>query len=186
MTRGNSKRSTMALTASLLAATSVHAGDARTDEAPFGLAWGPVTDVPRPSLVDREANLTALFYLKGRGPATGAGTAEVILVVCREQGLRQIVWVGVPLSGELFAKARRAIHDEGVRRYGEPRPGPSQGSEIWPDGRAVLASRDAPDGQRELVMTAFGPAYAACSDAHRAETGHPADAHVADLIGEGR
>ena len=34
-----------------------------------------------------------------------------------------------------------------------------------------------------LIMAAFGPGYAACSQAHRAATGHPAGAHVADLIG---
>ena len=86
-------------------------------------------------------------------------------------------------SGEELARVRRAIHDEGVRRYGEPTPGPSADSELWPGGRALLASREAPDGRHELVMAAFGPGYAACSAAHLAATGHPAGAHVAELIG---
>ena len=161
------------------------AGESPAGEAPFGLAWGPVAEVPRPLKADREANLTALFFPRGWGPAQGPGTAEVILVVCREQGLQQVIWVGLPLSGEALAKARRAIRDEGVRRYGEPEPGPANDSEAWPGGRALLASREAAEGRRQLVMTAFGPGYAACSEAHRAETGHPAGGHVADLIGTG-
>ncbi|MEE7494763.1 threonyl-trna synthetase [Methylobacterium oryzae] len=153
-------------------------------EAPFGLAWGPVDEVPRPLRVDREANLTALYYPRGQGPATGPATAEVVLVVCRDEGLQQVVWVGVPLDGAALKAARRTIHDEGVRRYGEPGPGPLPDSELWPDGRALLASREVTDGRRELVMTAVGPGYAACSRTHRAATGHPAGAHVADLLGD--
>ncbi|GJD63421.1 MULTISPECIES: threonyl-trna synthetase [Methylobacterium] len=152
-------------------------------EAPFGLAWGPVATVPRPLKVGREANLTALHYPRGWRPAVGPETAEVVLVVCREEGLQQVVWVGLPLAGDAFARARQAIRDEGVRRYGEPDPGPSPGSEVWPGGGALLATREVGDGRRELVMTTFGPGYAACSAAHRAATGHPAGAHVADLIG---
>ena len=152
-------------------------------EAPFGLAWGPLSEVPRPLKVDREANLTALYYPQGWRPATGPGTAEVILVICRTEGLQQVVWVGVPLSGDDLAKARRAIHDEGVRRYGEPEPGPTADAELWPGGQALLASRETADGRRELVMTTFGPGYQACSGTHHVEAGHPAGAHVADLIG---
>ncbi|GJE81960.1 threonyl-trna synthetase [Methylorubrum thiocyanatum] len=152
-------------------------------EAPFGLAWGPLSEVPRPLKVDREANLTALYYPRGWRPATGAGTAEVILVICRTEGLQQVVWVGVPLSGDDLARARRAIHDEGVRRYGEPEPGPTADAELWRDGQALLASRETADGRRELVMTTFGPDYPACSRTHRVEAGHPAGAHVAELIG---
>ncbi|MBY0250989.1 threonyl-trna synthetase [Methylobacterium radiotolerans] len=152
-------------------------------DAPFELSWGPVDAVPHPLKVDREANLTALHYPHGWPPALGAGTAEVVLVVCRDEGLQQVVWVGLPMSGEVLARTRRAIHDEGVRRYGEPGPGPLADSELWPGGRALLASREVTDGRRELVMTAFGPGYPACSAAHRDATGHPAGAHVADLIG---
>lgn len=161
------------------------AGEASQAEAPFGLSWGPVAEVPRPLKAEREANLTALYYPRGRGPATGSGTAEVVLVVCQGEGLQQVVWVGVPLSGEALAQAWKNIHDEGVRRYGEPRPGSVADSELWPAGRALLAAREAPDGRRELVMTALGPGYAACSETHHVATGHHAGAHVADLIGVG-
>ena len=53
-------------------------------EAPFGLAWGPMDRVDTPSMVDREANLTGLYYLHGRPLASGPDTVEVVLVVCRE------------------------------------------------------------------------------------------------------
>lgn len=53
--------------------------------------------MPHPLKVDREANLTALYYPRGRGPATGPATAEVVLVVRRDEGLQQVIWVGVPL-----------------------------------------------------------------------------------------
>ncbi|MEE7465001.1 threonyl-trna synthetase [Methylobacterium fujisawaense] len=159
------------------------AAETKSMEAPFGLAWGPVVEVPRPVKVDREANLTALYYPQGMWPATGPGTAEVVLVVCRNEGLQQVVWVGLPLSGAELARARQAIHEEGVRRFGEPARGPLGDSEVWPGGRALLASREVADGRHELVMTAFGPGFAACSRSHREATGHPAGAHVADLVG---
>ena len=156
---------------------------AHAQEAPFGLSWGPVDTVPKPSMVDREANITALTYFHDRPLAAGIDTDEVILEVCRDEGLQQVVWVGLPMSGETLARTRRAIHDEGVRRYGEPKVGGTADSEVWPSGRALLASREAADGNRELVMTAVGPGYAACSGTHHAETGHPAGTHMADLVG---
>ncbi|MEE7439923.1 threonyl-trna synthetase [Methylobacterium oryzae] len=158
------------------------AAEAKSTDAPFGLSWGPMAEVPRPVTAEREANLTALHYTRGLWPATGPGTAEVVLVVCRDEGLQQVVWVGLPLSGGELARARQAIHDEGVRRYGEPGRGPMGDSEVWPGGRALLASREIADGRHELVMTAFGPGFAACSQTHRASTGHPAGAHIADLV----
>ena len=178
------RRTEWATTMTVLALTcTAVAGEGPPGEAPFDLTWGPVTEVARPIKADREANLTALYYPRGWGPATGSATAQVVLVICRDEGLQQVVWVGVPLSGQGLARARRTIHDEGVRRYGEPEPGSAAGSEVWRGGRALLASRETGGGRRELVMTAFGPGYAACSETHRTEAGHPAGAHVADLIG---
>ncbi|WP_331327131.1 threonyl-trna synthetase [Methylobacterium fujisawaense] len=158
-------------------AVGVEGGD-----APFGLPGGPVDAVPRPLKVDREANLTALHHPHGWPPALGAGTAEVVLVVCRDEGLRQVVRVGLPTSGEALARTRRAIHDEGVRRHGEPAPGPAADSELRPGCRALLASREVTDVRRERVMTAVGPGYPACSAARRDATGHPAGVHVAEPI----
>ena len=161
------------------------AAESTAGEAPFGLAWGAVDRVDAPSMVDREANLTGLYYFHDRPLASGPDTVEVVLVVCREQGLQQVVWVGRPLDGPAYHAAWEAIRREGVRRYGEPRPGPAPGSLVWPSGRAILATRVFPDGTRGLVMSASGPDYAACSEIHRTATGHPAGSHMADLIGEG-
>lgn len=177
------RRSPLAL-AMLAWAGSALAAEPTSGEAPFGLVWGALERVDTPSMVDREANLTGLYYFHDRPLASGPGTVEVVLVVCREQGLQQVVWVGRPLDEAAYATARETIRREGVRRYGEPRPGPVPGSLAWPSGRAFLATRTLPDGARALVMSASGPDYAACSESHRTATGHPAGAHVADLIGE--
>ena len=126
------------------------AADPTAGEAPFGLAWGALDRVDTPSMVDREANLTGLYYFHDRPLASGPDTVEVVLVVCREQGLQQVVWVGRLLDGPAYATAREAIRREGVRRYGEPRPGPEPGSLVWPSGRAILATRTLPDGNPRI------------------------------------
>lgn len=64
---------------------------AAAQEAPFGLVLGLMADVPRPSMVDREANVTALTYFHDRPLASGADTDRVILEVCRDDGLQQVV-----------------------------------------------------------------------------------------------
>lgn len=159
------------------------AADPSAGDAPFGLTWGPMDRVERPSMVDREANLTGLFYFHDRPLAAGQDTFEVVLVVCREQGLQQVVWIGRPLDEASTVVAREAIRRAGENRYGEPRPGPLPGSLEWPAARTVLATRAGPNGTRELVMTTSGPDFSACSNSHRVATGHPAEAHVADLLG---
>ncbi|TXN25067.1 threonyl-trna synthetase [Methylobacterium sp. WL9] len=175
---------TTAFVLAALAGTA-HAAERPAGEGPFGLAWGPVDRIDTPSMIDREANLTGLYYLHDKPLASGPDTVEVVLVVCREEGLQQVVWVGRPLADAAHVIARDAVRREGILRYGKPRPGPVPGSLEWPSGRTVLATRAMPDGTRELVMSASGPDYAACSESHRAATGHPADAHVAELLGPG-
>ncbi|KQP85649.1 threonyl-trna synthetase [Methylobacterium sp. Leaf113] len=177
-----SRRPALALTVVAWTGAAM-AAEPTAGEAPFGLAWGPVDRVDAPSMVDREANLTGLYYFHDRPLASGPDTVEVVLVVCREQGLQQVVWVGRPLDGPAHVTAREAIRREGVRRYGEPRPGIASGSLVWLSGRAVLATRTLPDGTRGLVMSVSGPDDAACSESHRTATGHPAGSHMADLIG---
>lgn len=162
---------------------TARAADHPVGQAPFGLAWGPMERVATPSMVDREANLTGLYYFHDRPPASGPDTVRVILVVCREQGLQQVVWIGRSLDAAAHAAARETLRREGVRLHGDPRPGPFPDSLEWPAERTLLATRAMPDGTRELVLSSSGPDYAACSDSHRTATGHPADAHVADLLG---
>ncbi|KST61151.1 threonyl-trna synthetase [Methylobacterium sp. GXS13] len=178
------RRAALALALGMTAWTGiVAAADASGEGAPFGLVWGPVDRIAPPSMVDREANLTGLFYFHDRPLASGPDTAEVILVVCQEQGLQQVVWVGRPLDDVTAASAWERIRREGMRRHGEPRTGPGANVLEWPEARTTLAMRLAADGTRTLVMTVSGPRFAACSDVHRAATGHPAEAHVADLLG---
>lgn len=89
----------VAFTRILLAVLLVAAaGGSRADEAPFGLTWGPLSDVPRPSIVDRAGNITALYYRDGRSPASGTDTLQVILEVCRDEGLQQVLWSSRTLS----------------------------------------------------------------------------------------
>ena len=135
-------------------------------------------------MVDREANLTGLYYFHDRPLASGPDTVEVVLVVCREQGLQQVVWVGRPLDGPAHVTATRGHPARGGAPQRRTAPGPRLGvAGIWLSGRAVLATRTLPDGTRGLVMSVSGPDYAACSESHRTAKGHPAGAHMADLIG---
>ena len=90
-------------------------------EAPFGLSWGPGDGLcPKPSMADREANITALLYFHGQPPASGPGTQQVILEICRDEGLQQVIWVGQPFPETELAARYEPIYREGVQRYGEP------------------------------------------------------------------
>jgi len=68
------------------------------DAAPFGLSWGPIEKIPRPSLQAREANLTLLIYHKDRLDKF-QNTDEIVLEVCKNEGLQQVIWVSRLLSG---------------------------------------------------------------------------------------
>lgn len=155
----------------------VHAQD-----APFGLAWGPVDTVPKPSIVDREANITALVYFHDRPLASATDTAEIVLEVCRDEGLQQVIWLSRPLSEGELPSRYEAIYQEGLRRYGQPQTEPGSETVSWPSGRALLAVRKAISGERRLAMLARGDRYEACSAAHQAATGHPASRHASNLI----
>ena len=164
-------------------ATALLSAASSSAEAPFGLTWGPVTDVPRPSQVDREANITALVYFAGRPPASGRDTWQVVLEVCREEGLQQVIWFSRVLDEPQLASAYAAIHREGVQRHGQPRAGPFPHMVVWPSARTALAVREVPAQGRQLVMATTGDGYADCSERHRAEAGHPASEHVSKLLG---
>ena len=166
----------------LLLAWATAAAAATAQEAPFGLAWGPVTDVPRPSMIDREANVTALTYLHDKPIASGADTDRVILEVCRDEGLQQVVWLSRPLSAAELPARYDAILREGTRRNGPPRSDTRSETVAWPNGRTLLAvGKPGPGGSR-LVMLSRGERYDACSRAHASTTGHPANVHAGRLI----
>jgi|SRR6476659_5791860 hypothetical protein len=81
--------STVLLAGGLL---TVSAG-AFDQSAPFGLSWGPVVNVPRPSLATREDNITLLVYRGERIPREARDAEEIVLGVCKNEGVQQIVWI---------------------------------------------------------------------------------------------
>jgi hypothetical protein len=158
---------------------------APAQDAPFGLAWGPVETVPKPSMVDREANITALIYLRGHPPASGPDTEEVVLEVCRDEGLQEVIWLSRPLTEAEMPSRYETIYREGVRRYGEPGTMDDEGTVTWPAGRVLLTVRKVASGERRLMMVVRGDRYDACSGTHRALAGHPAGVHVSRLLDAG-
>lgn len=164
----------------LLWIACVHGGQAQ--EAPFGMSWGPVDLVPKPSMIDREANVTALTYFHDKPLASGVDTDEIVLEVCRDEGLQQVIWLSRPLSNDELPSRYEAIYQEGVRRYGRPESAPGSETVSWPSGRAFLAVTKGAPGARRLAMLARGERYEACSVAHQAATGHPATLHASGLL----
>ena len=155
--------------------------EAPVAEAPFGLAWASRTDMPRPALMDHEANITALIYFRGHAPATGADTQEVVLEVCPDEGLQRVIWFSRVLSLPEQSDLYEQILAEGIRRHGTFQPGPYPRSVIWPAG-VLLGVRTAAGWGEQIVMVSEGDGFSRCSGRHRLETGHPAIDHVAELF----
>jgi uncharacterized protein RhaS with RHS repeats len=89
--------------------------------APFGFSWGPVDKIPRPSTAAREGNVTLLVYQRDQLFLTELrDTEEIVLEVCKKEGLQQIVWISRLLSAAEEHDKFEAILAEGMRRYGKP------------------------------------------------------------------
>lgn len=166
----------------LMGLSRADAVDLSSGEAPFGLSWGPVREVLKPTLADREGNITALIYFRGWAPATGSQTQEVVLEICRDEGLQQIVWFSRVLPIAEKSEVYTTIYREGVRRHGSPRAGPYPRTLEWPAARTVLGVRHAATLGEQIVMVSRGDGYAACSDRHLTEVGHPATDHIERLL----
>ena len=106
-----------------------------------------------------------------------------MLEVCREEGLQQVIWLSRALDEPELTAAYAAIYREGVQRHGLPQAGSYALMVDWPSARTTLAVREVRAQSRQLVMTITGESYAACSERHRAEAGHPASEHVSKLLG---
>ena len=107
--------------------------------APFGFSWGPVDKVPRPSLATRDENITRLTYFRDRLPPNELrDTEEIVLEVCKNEGLQQIIWISRLLSETQERDRVQAILAEGMRRYGEPEIS-ERGVVSWSAGRTLLA-----------------------------------------------
>jgi hypothetical protein len=104
------------LTAVLLSATA----SALDQSAPFGFSWGSADKVPTPSLASREENVTLLMYRRDRLPGDELrDTEEIVLEICKKEGLQQIVWISGLLSAFEQRDKLDAIVAEGNRRYGQ-------------------------------------------------------------------
>lgn len=154
----------------------------RAQEAPFGLSWGPLTSVPRPSMVDREGTINPCTTFHDRPTAAGGMTQEVVLEVCKDEGPQQVVWVSQSFPEDELATRYGPIYREGVQRYGLPQDDPRPHTVVWPGGRTLLAVRPVSGDQKRLIMISTGDRYERCSDAHVVATGHRASLHTSTLL----
>ena len=144
--------------------------------APFGLSWGPVDKVPGPSFATREDNVTLLMYRGNRLPDGARDTEEVVLEVCKKEGLQEIVWISRFLS-ETEAQAKLdAILREGTRRYGKPQIS-EQGLIHWSTGATSAHRKSFGQGLYRILMASRGPGFNTCSEEHKSMTGHPVSDH---------
>ena len=147
------------------AITVMLTGSTRAGDAPFGFAWGPLNNVPKPSAALKDANVTLLVYRRERLQADMAETEIVVLDVCKAEGLQQISWAGKALpSGEAAVKFAQIVA-EGVKKYGESKP-TADGSLAWKDGVVEALSVSDNDGKHRILMVSRGPNFDACAKEH--------------------
>ena len=147
------------------AAGAVFAATDFDGSAPFGLAWGPLNRIPRPSLVLKDVNVTVLLYRRERLPSGLPDTEVILLDVCKKEGLQQISWASRSLStDEAVSKFIRALA-LGGQRYGESKP-TSGGALGWKNGRIEALSVSELDGTHRILMVSRGPNFDACSAEH--------------------
>jgi hypothetical protein len=164
--------STVLIGGSLL---TVSAG-AFDQSAPFGLSWGPVVNVPRPSLATREDNVTLLVYRGDRIPNEARDAEEIVLGVCKNEGLQQIVWISRFFSGSELNDKLEAVLAEGTRRYGKAETS-EQGIISWNAGRTFAATKSFGRGLNRILMASAGPGFDTCCEEHKSMTGHPLNDH---------
>src|SRR5262245_8303105 len=174
-----------ALLAALLTGTLLYPLAGPFDQgAPFGFSWGPVAKVPRPSQATREDNVTLLLYQGDRLPPGVQDTARIILEVCKNEGLQQIVWITRFLSEAEEQQRFETIFAEGVRQHGEPEI-LERGIISWSAGGTVMA-RISTDQGRRIMMVSIGPEFGACSEQHKSHTGHPISDHWMRFLPDAR
>jgi hypothetical protein len=151
--------------------------NAHGQTAPFGFSWGPVDKVSRPSDALREGNVTRLVYRHERLPPNELrDTEEIILEVCKIEGLQQIIWVSRVLSViEMQAKFEEIL-SEGVRQHGKTET-IERGVIKWSAAGTLMARIS--NGQRfdRILMVSVGPRLDSCSEEHRMLTGHSLSDH---------
>jgi hypothetical protein len=163
------RRRALLLAASLLS-FSAYALD---DSAPFGFSWGPLDKVPTPSLATRHGNITLLIYRNDRLPSDELrDTEEIVLQVCKKEGLQQIIWISKFLSTSEERGKLGSILAEGTRRYGKAEED-EQGVVHWNGGRTALAVASNDQGLHRIFMASSGPRLDTCSEEH----GHAVSDH---------
>jgi hypothetical protein len=141
--------------------------------APFGFSWGPVDKIPRPSIAAREGNVTLLVYQRDQLFLTELrDTEEIVLEVCKKEGLQQIVWISRLLSAAEEHDKFEAILAEGMRRYGKPETS-EQGITYWDAGGTTMTKISDGQGLHRILMVSSGPGFNTCSDEYGSMTGHP-------------
>jgi hypothetical protein len=144
--------------------------------APFGLSWGPVDNVPRPSFATREDNVTLLMYRGDQIPKDARDAEEIVLEVCKNEGLQQIIWISRFLSNSEAHDKMESILAEGIRRYGEAEI-LKQGIIYWVAGQTFAARKSFGPGLHRILMASAGPGFNTCSEEHKSMTGHPLNDH---------
>ena len=142
--------------------------------APFGFSWGtPIDKIPTPSLATRHDNITLLIYRRDRLPSDQFRYAEeIVLQVCKEEGLQQIVWISKLLSDSEERNKLDSIFAEGERRYGKAEAGERE-TLRWNGGQTTVAAISNDQGLHRIFMASNGPRIDVCSEEH----GHPVSDH---------
>ena len=154
---------------------------AMDQSAPFDLSWGPVANVPRPSLATREDNVTLLMYRGDQLPSGARDTEEIVLEICKTEGLQQIVWISRFLLNAEAHDKLEAIMAEGVRQYGQAEVLES-GIIFWSAGRTKVTDVSNVQGFHRIIMVSTGPSLNTCSEEHKASTGHTVSDHWMKLL----
>jgi hypothetical protein len=167
------RRAMIRLLSSLGATLLTFSANAFDESAPFGFSWGPLDKVPTPSLATRHANITLLIYRRDRLPSNELpDTEEIVLQVCKTEGLQQIIWISKLLSTSEERVQLESILAEGTRRYGKPEVA-EQGVIHWNGGQTMVAAVSNDQGFHRIFMASNGPRLDACSKEH----GHAVSDH---------
>jgi hypothetical protein len=103
-------------------------------------------------------------------------TEEIVLEICKKEGLQQIVWISRLLSASGQRDKLDAVVAEGNRRYGQAELEP-RGVIHWSAGRTSALTISGDLGLRRIIMVSTGPGLDACSQEHESLTGHPVSDH---------
>jgi hypothetical protein len=132
-----------------------------------------VDRIPPPSLVTTHGNITLIIYRRDRLPPDELPrTEEIVLQICKNEGLQQIIWISKFLPDSEENTMLGNIFEEGDRRYGKAEVG-ERGTLRWNGGQTTVAAVSNDQGLHRIFMASNGPRLNTCSEEH----GHPASDH---------